>query len=538
MVKKQILVFLCLFLIVPIIFNPEIQSTIIQAETDIDAPKASPVSINGEDNFEIYQDNQFSLYASSGNGSELNPWIIRDLEVTNNPSADKGIWIHDTTHYFQIINCTIDANGYDILIENVAAGTATVKNCTFLLAWTGLGIINSADAYVRDCIAYDCPAQGFEANNASNILYMYNEAYNCDRGFEITNSYSADLFWCEAYDSTYDNCFHIEDSWDVAVQNCVANGAVANGIYFENCTDGYAGLNSCLDNVEHGLSIWDSPNTFVELNTFVNCDLGVYDDNVDDLLSLDVQWDNTVNGETLFYGENLEDFPLTTSRPQVILVNCSNIVIDGHDQFAQQTNVNILVHFSENVVIKNCDFIDTNVGIAFFNSEDFQVINCDFTGSDMIGGMAFHSSQRGLIQFNTFHDVLFAGFAANGQTYNLTVVDNHFENMLLYAISLDFETEDNLIYHNNFINCSTYYTNYCVDNGVDNYWYSETLQEGNYWDNWVSGYYYMEGSAGSYDKYPLGSLYVIPEFNSSTIIISIISLLTLLSVVVISMKRK
>ena len=131
------------------------------------------------------------------------------------------------------------------------------------------------------------------------------------------------LFWCEAYDSSYDDCFHVEDSWDVTVQNCIANGADANGIYFENCTYGYAGLNSCSDNGEHGISIWDSPNTMVELNEFTNCDLGVYDDDVVDLLSLDVKWDNTINGDTLFYGENLVDFTFSvTPRPQIILVNC------------------------------------------------------------------------------------------------------------------------------------------------------------------------------------------------------------------------
>ena len=133
---------------------------------------------------------------------------------------------------------------------------------------------------------------------------------------------------------------------------------------------------------------------------------------------------------------------------------------------------------------------------------------------------------------------MYAGVAANGYTYNVTFIDNHFENMILYAISLDFETEDNLVYHNNFVNCSSYYTNYCVDQGVDNYWYSETLQEGNYWSNWVSGPYALEGSAGTYDLYPLGSMYIISEYIISTTMISIISLITLLSIVVVSMKRK
>ena len=534
MKRKDFLILFCLLLLVPTLHNSN-TTTSFQNIGDVNS---ITIPLNSIEDFEIYDNNQFSIYAISGNGSELDPWIIRDKDVYD-PTADIGIYIHDTTNYFQLINCTVNANRYDVCIEDVAPGTATVKNCSFELAATGLGIINSADAYVRDCLAYDCVSAGFEADNASDILYMYNYAYDCDRGFEIKSSYSADMFWCEAYDSDYDDCFHVEDSWDVAVQNCIANGAVANGIYFENCTDGYAGLNSCSDNVEHGISIWDSPNTFVELNTFVNCDLGVYDDDVEDLLSLDVQWDNTVNGETLFYGENLVDFTFSaTPRPEIILVNCTNIMINGHNDFAQHTTVNILVHFSKSVTIQNCDFIDTGVALAFFNSEDFKIIGCSFTGDEMIGGMSTFSSSKGLIQYNTFHDILYAGIAVNDYSSNITIIENNLENMYLYAISLDFETEDNYIYHNNFINCSSFYSSYGVDQGTDNFWYNETLQEGNYWDSWVSGPYDIYGSAGSQDLYPLGGIYVIPEYSISTTMISIVSLLTLLSLVVIGLRRK
>ncbi len=509
----------------------------INSQLEEDNPVVS-IPVNFIEDFVIDDDGEFQLWAVSGNGSELDPWIIRD-RVVYDPTADIGIYIVGTTHYFQLINCTVNANRYDVCIEDVAPGTATVKNCTFELAATGLGIINSADAYVRDCIAYDCVSAGFQADNATDILFMYNEAYNCDRGFEIFSSFSADMFWCEAYDSSYDDCFHVEDSYDVTVQNCIANGAHSNGIFFDNCTDGYAGLNSCSDNAEHGVSVHDSPNTWIELNTFTNCDLGVYDDDVVDLLSLEVKWDNTVNGDILFYGENLVDYTFSaTPQPQIILVNCSNILISGHDQFAQHITVNVLVQFSENVVIQHSYFENTGVGISFLYCENFKVIDCSFTGQEMIGAMSAHSSTKGLIQYNNITDVLYAGIALNSYTSNVTIIDNHLENMYIFGISLDFETEDNHIYHNNFINCSSFYTEYCVDQGTDNYWYNETLQEGNYWDHYSgSGYYYLGGSAGSYDKYPLGAIHIIPEFSSSVTVIAIISLFTLLSLVAISSRR-
>ena len=42
------------------------------------------------------------------------------------------------------------------------------------------------------------------------------------------------------------------------------------------------------------------------------------------------------------------------------------------------------------------------------------------------------------------------------------------------------------------------------DNGVNNYFYSTALSEGNFWDNHNgTGYYYLLGTAGNYDPYPL-----------------------------------
>jgi len=250
---KGLIVFCLLILLIPSTSRSEKIIDTLQLEEDI---TITP-SINAIEDFEIYQNNQFSLYAISGDGSVGDPWIIRDLDVYD-PTADIGIWIHDTTDYFQLINCTVRANRYDICIEDVAADTATVKNCTVNLSTNGIGIINSAGAYVRDCIAYDCVDAGYEAINATDILYMYNQAFDCDRGFEITYSYSADLFWNEVYDASYDHGIYILHSEDIAIQNSIVDRSYQDGIHVENCTNAYVGLNTCSDNGERGVNVLDS----------------------------------------------------------------------------------------------------------------------------------------------------------------------------------------------------------------------------------------------------------------------------------------
>lgn len=537
--KKNNIIFLCLFLLVIVSFSTENQGII--AEVNVHTIQRIPTTINAEDDFEIYQDNQFSLYAENwmtGDGSELNPWIIRDLEVTLHPTADIGIWIHDTTHYFQLINCTIDANRYDVLIEDVAPGTATVKNCTFELATNGLGIINSAGAYVRDCIAYDCVDAGYEAINASDILYMYNQAYYCDRGFEITDSYSADLFWNEVYDAGYDHGMYILDSEDIAIQNSIIERSNQDGIHIENCTNAHLSLNTCSDNGYNGINVIDSEYALIQNNAFYDCDLGVDDDTAEDLLTYDVYLDNTINDEPIYYGENdnLINLPGWIQQyPQIILVNASNVEIVGQDVLAHNIYANIVLRFGENITIRGCYFEKSLGGILATDINNLQIIDCSFL--DNLAAIGLGRTTNSLIQYNTLFNMKFGGIAISENADNNVVRNNTFEDIYWYAISIT-DSQYNYIYHNNFINCSSLYTSYGNDDGTNNYWYNPVLQEGNYWENWGgTGTYAIDGSAGSIDLYPLGSVIIIPEFSISSIIVSIICLTTLVSLIFVSKRR-
>ena len=212
--EQQFLVFLCLILLLPLAFNSE---TLVKSFVTDSSPKVSQIRevnpepsipVNSIEDFEISDDSQFPLYAVSGSGLELDPWIIRDIYVYD-PTADIGIWIHDTTEYFQLRNVTVNANRYDVLIEDVAPDTPYIKNCTFELSAWGIGIVNTADAYISECIAYDSVSAGFHLDNATDALLTYNKAYNCDRGYQVESSLSADFFWCESYDASYDSGFYV-----------------------------------------------------------------------------------------------------------------------------------------------------------------------------------------------------------------------------------------------------------------------------------------------------------------------------------------
>ena len=78
-------------------------------------------------------DGNFSDYGFPGNGSAVNPFIIENYNITTNDEI--GISILDTTKFFIIRNCYIDAYRRGIDIENTAIGTASIINNICINHW-------------------------------------------------------------------------------------------------------------------------------------------------------------------------------------------------------------------------------------------------------------------------------------------------------------------------------------------------------------------------------------------------------------------
>jgi parallel beta-helix repeat protein len=117
--------------------------------------------------------------------------------------------------------------------------------------------------------------------------------------------------------------------------------------------------------------------------------------------------------------------------------------------------------------------------------------------------------------------------------------DSIFRNNLLqensnYGIYINLNSDNNIIHHNAFIDNGGV-SSQAKDDGANNVWYDTISLEGNFWSNWVSGSYSIDGTASSVDPYPLGSMPVIPEFTNSYLILII--LLGFLAIPLINLNR-
>ena len=77
---------------------------------------STPILINHDDNF--------TDYGFFGSGTELEPYLIQDLNIST--SEKKAISINDTSLYFTIQNCFLESTQYGIEIRNVADGTVKI----------------------------------------------------------------------------------------------------------------------------------------------------------------------------------------------------------------------------------------------------------------------------------------------------------------------------------------------------------------------------------------------------------------------------
>ncbi|MEM4161243.1 MAG: right-handed parallel beta-helix repeat-containing protein [Thermoplasmata archaeon] len=124
--------------------------------------------------------------------------------------------------------------------------------------------------------------------------------------------------------------------------------------------------------------------------------------------------------------------------------------------------------------------------------------------------IALNNVQNGKIENNTCTASIRGIYIYGASMYN-TIVNNT-ANTVQQGIALYFSDNNTIV--NNSANSNTYgiYLYYpTTTNDVGgNYWYDNSVKEGNYWSNWDSkdngtaNAYPIDGGAGASDWYPLG----------------------------------
>ncbi len=207
-----------------------------------------PIIIKNNDNF--------SDYSLPGSGTELDPYRIENYNITTLNNV--GINVLDTTEYFVIQNCYVDAWMVGIAIFDIEPGTAEISDVTckdhnFYGISIGASQITVKNSIVKD--NSDNPGIGIYLSDSTEITVTNNTYTNNLCGLYVENTNSCDISYNTFADNigygvyllsnTNDNIVHhnkfinnyggaVMQARDCGVNNMFYEASSEEGNYWDN----------------------------------------------------------------------------------------------------------------------------------------------------------------------------------------------------------------------------------------------------------------------------------------------------------------
>jgi uncharacterized repeat protein (TIGR01451 family) len=379
-----------------------------------------PIRINSNADFDAAHG------VTGGNGTALNPWVIENYEI-NGTGRGNCIYVGNTTEHFAIRNCSLhDAGGY---------GYSTWP----FYGDIGLILYNATNGIVENNTVRDCIYRGIylytdschnkvmnntASGNDQSSIHLSNRS---NENFVFNNTITGSMWGIISFNSTNntllenraDSCdygYYLTNSTYTELFGNTGTQCINSGIYLNNANYNDIIKNNCSDNMFKG-------GIAVEANSNYNyiadntCLNNVYQG-----IRIDASDGNTIENNT-----------------------CSGNLNNGI--YLTQSNGNTMRD-------NNCSYNANFHGISID-------INCDVNwviGNDLI--------------MNNIAGVYVE--ASNGNT----IIQN---DIVLNDIGIDlFNSNNNDVYHNNFINNTVQ----AYDNGV-NTWDNGYPSGGNYWSDYT-----------------------------------------------------
>ncbi|MHA1309154.1 MAG: right-handed parallel beta-helix repeat-containing protein, partial [Candidatus Heimdallarchaeota archaeon] len=483
-----------------------------------------------------YNHQDSGIYLSDSSGVS----IIKNF---CNKNAFTGIQVNDCSELI-INNNTCNDNVYGIKISYsnvITVSNNTVKNNFYF----GIILDHSSHATMTNNTCIDNFYNGIRLESTNNVTICNNTCH----------------------DSFYDGIC-ITASKNTLVTNNSCNNS-HNGIYVLN-SDDLIMINNTFSNMRlEGIRLRTSINASLFDNTFYNCGLSISQNNKEEYFTHTIE-NNWVNGRILGYFVNISSSTISeTIYGQLILINCSDTIISNQEisntttslslvycENATLINNNFYSNFlgitlgsCPNSMLKNNTCSNNEEGIIIGSSKSTRLIENTCSNNDGTGislnychnanltkntcnnnnhaGIRLSHSRNGTLDENNCNYNGFSGIIIssandtlvknnqinnNGRGISLTHSDsgiicyNLFSENTNYAIGLHYETNNNVIHHNSFIDNNLGETSQAEDDWGGNFWFATIILEGNYWSDWSgSGDYEIGGNANAVDPYPLSS---------------------------------
>lgn len=421
---------------------------------------------------DISSDADFKKYNFPGTGSVDDPYIIENFDIKPKDTPS-GINIEYVTKHFIIRNCIIEPGGgwlgfRGINIWIVSDGIAKISNNSLKNCAQGIFIYESKEVTIEDNYVFNCSDIGITVREESDRCTISN--------------------------------------------NICENNVI--GISLENSPNSLVNNNECRNSKATGINVGFSENTDIFDNELINTGFSYGFSNLNNALTLNFS-NNRVNGKNLGFLKNLTNQTISTNEyGQLKLLNCTNVIIK--DLIIKNTSSAMSLVYCNNCTVKNNILSENTLnGVSIAMSTNITLFNnkCsnNFCKDD------WHYAD-GIILYDNFNVTVQNCTTSNNQNYgvylessdNCTILYNEIETNGFYGLYI-MSSWYNAIHHNSFINNGIdewfFGDSQAYDDALYNVFYDKNTNEGNYWSDWVSGIYYIDGSYGgtNSDPYPLDS---------------------------------
>ncbi|MCE7747900.1 MAG: hypothetical protein GPJ51_05845 [Candidatus Heimdallarchaeota archaeon] len=468
----------------------------------------------------IDSDSDLDTLGFSGDGNIDNPYIIENLRIVTDDYY--SISISSTTKYITIRSCYTESINAGIMIyDTVSSNTILIEDNECRNSAYGIKIRISSTIIQNTCINN---VYGISAKNSPTSKIQSNECRDNEvMGITISDSADSEVTDNICSNNQREDGIHIDDSPNTRVEN-----------------------NICIDNGYNGIWIRFSNSSTISHNELTNNGLTIYENSKVDYLSYTFE-NNRVNDKILGYLESQKDIVLEEPiYGQIFLVDCENIIVKNQEIYDASIGIKVLysklITIQENICMENSWY----AGIMIEHSNDCRVIDNECWYNEMAGiritsslnttlennlvvynniGISISYSPFSSITDNQLLNNSLTGLSAyeidSSSFWNNTCFRNNygiavaatteceiklnfFVSNSLFGLFLRYETYNNTVHHNAFVDNNINEYSQAKDDGEANLWYDVLSEEGNYWSNIGQNYTYMiDGSANSMDPYPL-----------------------------------
>ena len=402
---------------------------------------------------------------------------------------DAPIITYDKVTYTLTDNITSSADGIVVERDNIIIDGA---GCTLQGSGTwgskGIDLSERSNVSIRN-ICVKKFLYGF---------FLYFSSNSNVTGNNITNNNEFGIY---AYSSSNNNI----------VENNITNNS--NGIVLAFSSDNNSVAGNNIINNKKGITLSKSSSDRLVANLFIGGSLSVYES------YNNVVKDNWVNGKPVVYLENVSNIKVHDAG-QVILVNCSNILIENFtlsetnlgvelwkttnstiigNNITNNWNGIVLYYSSNNSVSKN-NITNNSEGIYLSYSLGNRITENNITANDSVGidlgdssnndinGNIITKNDYGIFLGQSLNNNIhknaitnnWCGIDLDSSSENNNIYGNNIASNNGYGIMLGISS-DNFIYHNNFIN-NTHQAHIYESMNV---WDNGYPSGGNYWSDYV-----------------------------------------------------